>query len=287
MIADAHCHAWRHWPYERDTPDSSTRGSGDALLRRLDEHHVERAVVICARIGGGRGGDGRPNDDNNQYVVDLSRRHFDRLDPFPDVDGYWRLEYHTPGAHRRLMDILDASGARGFTHYLGNKNDGWLTSDDGMEFFRTAMDRRVILSLSASGPWFADIAAVARAHPRLPILMHHMGLPRSGPNGFDPHDLQGLAELAACSNVHLKVSGFRYNDPSPTPPFTRAHELLSRLIPLFGIHRLHWGSDFPVSGRDLGYTASLDLVRARPDLSPESKRLLLGENLISLLRVAG
>src|SRR6185312_1130618 len=116
-IWDAHAHAWRRWPYDVGVPDPDTRGSADALLREMDANGVERTAVVCARIGGGRDGDGYANDDNNDYVADAVRRHPDRLIAWVDVDSMWSDEHHVPGSAARLRAALERAEARGFTHY--------------------------------------------------------------------------------------------------------------------------------------------------------------------------
>ena len=65
-MIDSHVHAWRQWPYDQAVPDPATRGCIDHLLYEMDRHEVERALVVCARIGG--------NDDNNEYVARAAAR---------------------------------------------------------------------------------------------------------------------------------------------------------------------------------------------------------------------
>ncbi|MCB1549704.1 MAG: hypothetical protein KDJ41_18030, partial [Hyphomicrobiaceae bacterium] len=61
MILDSHCHCWARWPYEPPVPDPDSRAVAPQLLMEMETNGVERAVVICAGIGG--------NPDNNDYVV--------------------------------------------------------------------------------------------------------------------------------------------------------------------------------------------------------------------------
>ena len=102
MLADSHCHAWRHWPYDNSVPDPDYRGSIEALLYEMDTHGVERAAIVCARIGRGSGGSGFGNEDNNAYVSAFARKHPDRISAWVDFDCAWRTEHHQIGAPKRL-----------------------------------------------------------------------------------------------------------------------------------------------------------------------------------------
>ena len=46
MIFDAHCHAWRNWPYEDGVPGPQSYGSAEALLWEMDANGVDRAAVV-------------------------------------------------------------------------------------------------------------------------------------------------------------------------------------------------------------------------------------------------
>lgn len=278
---DAHAHAWRLWPYDASVPDPEARGSADALLRELDAHGVERAVVVCARIGGGRDGAGFANADNNDYVAQAVRRHPDRLIAWVDVDSMWSDEHHAPGAARRLREALERAEARGFTHYVRETNDGWLRGDDAGELFRTAAQLGVIASLSIGAEWFDDLEAVARANPTLPILIHHLSLPR--PERRDA-DLAALTALAVRGNIGVKVSGLQHMSARGWDfPYRDVQPVLRRVLEAFGAERLYWGSDFPASRDLLTYRQAIEVVREHAGLTAGDRAGILGGNLRRLL----
>lgn len=280
MIIDSHSHAWRMWPYDKNVPDPSSRGSAEALLYEMDTHQVDRAVVVCARIGAGAAGEGFANDDNNAYVAKFAQAHPDRLTPWVDVDCFWRDEYHQPGATQRLIRELDQWQALGFTHYLGGENDGWLRSDEGREFFRVAAEAGVIASLSLGSPdWIGDIVSVARDNPSLPVVLHHLGVPRGAA-------LEKLLVCAAVPSIGVKISGFHYRSRQAWDfPFNDAVADFREIHRAFGPERLYWGSDFPAGRDSVTYVQTLEVVRTHSDfLTASDLRLILGENLDKLLR---
>lgn len=283
MIVDAHCHAWRFWPYDRGVPDPGTRGSIEALLHEMDHGGVDHATVVCARIGGGAGGDGFANADNNDYVSAHARRHPDRITAWVDVDSSWRPEHHQAGATQRLREELERCEARGFTHYVGPDNDGWLVTDEGRQFFRTAAELGVIASLAVGAAWFEDLAEVASENPSLPILLHHLSTPRPTQPERD-QDIARLCALADLPNVGVKVSGFNYNAARSWDfPYPDAQALFSRVRDAFGPRRLYWGSDFPASRDMLTYRQAIEVVRSGAVVTGPDLDLVLGQNLDRLL----
>lgn len=283
MIIDGHCHAWRRWPYDTGVPDPETRGSIEALLYELDGHGIDHATVVCARIGGGAGGDGFANADNNDYVTAFARRHPDRITAWVDVDCSWRPEHHQAGAAQRLREELERCGARGFTHYVGPENDGWLVTEEGREFFRTAAELGVIASLAVGAAWFDDLAEIARQNPSLPILLHHLSMPRPIQPERD-QDIARLCALAEQANVGVKVSGFNYNSARSWDfPYPDGQRLFRRVLDAFGPTRLYWGSDFPASRDMLTYRQAIEVVRSGGAVTGADLDLVLGQNLERLL----
>jgi Predicted metal-dependent hydrolase of the TIM-barrel fold len=279
MLFDSHCHAWRRWPYDTAVPDPDSRGSIAALLYEMDTHDVERAAVVCARIGGGAGGDGFTNEDNNDYVARFAAAHPDRIVPLVDVDCPWRPEHHAPGAAERLLAEIERSGAIGFTHYVAADNDGWLRTDDAAEFFHAAADAGLVASLAVTAPWFDDLRVIAAANPSLPILIHHMAHPSS------TAELDALIALAELPNIGVKVSGFNYNASRDWDfPYPESQAVFRTIADGFGTHRLYWGSDFPASRDQLSYRQSIEVVRTHADfLTPDQLDGVLGDNLAALV----
>jgi predicted TIM-barrel fold metal-dependent hydrolase len=276
---DAHCHAWEHWPYDTAVPDAESRGSLESLLYEMDTHGVERAAVVCARIGGGRGGEGFANPDNNGYVTSFAARHPDRITAWVDVDCSWTDEYHTDGALERLIEETAPDGVTGFTHYFRELNDGWLRTEQAGEFFAHASDRGLIASLAVGAAWHDDLGDLARQLPELAILIHHMGIPAS------EVDAASLLALSDNPNIGIKVSGFNYNSASAWDyPYPDAQAWFRRVADAYGVGRLYWGSDSPASRDQLTYRQSIEVVREHADfLSSHELEAVLGGNLENLV----
>ena len=95
-------------------------------------------------------------------------------------------------------------------------------------------------------PWWHlhEAALLARASPETPIILNHTGLPadrsRDGVAGWK----RAMAELAACPNAAVKLSGLGV----PGSPWTAAanRSIVLTAIELFGVERCMFASNFPV-----------------------------------------
>ena len=285
MLFDSHCHTWRKWPYAEGVPDLETRGSVDTLLWEMDENGVDRAAVVCVRMGKEVSA-ACENDDNNDYVAAAVKAHPDRLVMLADVDCFWTdTEYHKPRASERLEQAAERYDLCAFTHYVDGDNDGWLVSEEGREFFACAARLNLIASLALSAPWFSDLREVALTNPTMPILLHHLGMLRLERPTLED-DLAALVANADLPNLYLKLSGLHYLSENAWDfPFEEVQKRVLRpLLAAFGAERFVWGSDYSAASRYITYSQSLELVRSRIGLSNEDINLVQGATLDLLLR---
>jgi L-fuconolactonase len=274
-ILDSHCHAWRIWPYAPLVPDETSRGTIDQLVYEMDQHGVQQAAVVCAAI--------ENNPDNVEYISFGRARYPGRLHVIADLDCTWHETYHRPGSADRLRALADRYDIAGFTHYVGSVNDGWLASDEAEALFTAAAERGLLVSLAARPVWQADLRVIARRHPEVPILCHHLG-GASAP--ADPAEMSELTASADCPNIYIKVSGFHYASAQGWDyPWPAAVEVFRQIFEAFGPERLCWASDFPASTRYTTYRQALEVVRTHCDfLTPGDLSQILGGTLQRVLQ---
>ncbi len=276
MIIDSHTHAWDRWPYQPPVPDPDSRGRVEQLLWEMDRHGVDRAVLVCARI--------EHNPQNNDYVAECVRRHPTRLIQFADVDCSWTDTYHTPGAAARLREAAQRYRLKGFTHYLKSDYE-WFESPDGLAFFETAAELRLIVSLALGAGWHPALRKLARRFPSVPFLCHHM----AGARARDAAGLTDVFRSADVPNIHIKLSGFHYvSRVGWDYPQADTHPVVEQLYRHFGASRLCWGSDYPVVRFSMTYQHALEAFRTHCRFIPEKDHpAILGQNLARLLAAAG
>lgn len=283
MIVDAHCHAWRHWPYQPAVPDPESRGRVEQLLFEMDSAGVDRAIIICAGID--------HNPENNGDVATDIAPYGNRLVMFADVDSRWTATYHQTGAAQRLAAIADRFGLRGFTHYLredSHEDAAWFLSREGDVFLRVAEERRLILSLACAPHQLQTIGMAADRHPNLVILLHHMARVRDR-SVSEPSGLSELVDIARCPNVVVKISGFGYAARQGVEyPYDELGPIVRTIADVFGSQRMVWGSDYPVSRRYMTYPQTLQCVRRQCGFMDETEaRDVFGGTMERLLTSAG
>jgi predicted TIM-barrel fold metal-dependent hydrolase len=127
-------------------------------------------------------------------------------------------------------------------------------------------------------------AEVAAAHPRVPMVVNHTGMPRDqSPEGQDRWR-RGMRALAEHPQVSVKISGFGMFDPAWTVdsirPFVRT------TIDLFGVERCMFASNFPVDKVFRSYAEvyeAFDTLTA--DLSAADRAKLFGANAERIYRL--
>jgi L-fuconolactonase len=124
--------------------------------------------------------------------------------------------------------------------------------------------RGLALDLYAFHTQLHEVADLARGFPDLPIVLNHSGGPigvgryAANPEQVHAEWLEGMAAVAACPNVSVKLCGFAISRIAIIPtaprekPFssTEAADLCSPwtapCLELFGAARCLFGSNFPV-----------------------------------------
>jgi L-fuconolactonase len=122
---------------------------------------------------------------------------------------------------------------------------------------------------------------IARRHPRLRIIVDHLGVPRgaTGPGAFD--HLPALLALAEYPNVHVKAVGV--GDYALDPyPFRSLEDPLRRIFDAFGARRVIWGSDLSRLHHPYRQCVS-HFCETLPWLSKADLAFVMGGNICRLL----
>ena len=134
------------------------------------------------------------------------------------------------------------------------------------------------LAVALLVPDALDAAAdIAERHPRLNLIVDHLGVPRgaSGPSAF--HHLPELLALSRFPNVVVKAVAVCDYALDPFP-FRSLNEVLRRIVDAFGPHRILWGSDLSRlkhSYRD----CVMHFAESLTWLSERDRALIMGQNL--------
>src|SRR5438067_5196507 len=186
---------------------------------------------------------------------------------FPLVRGI-RLKPVTASAPDRM-----APGAAGTM-----QDEVWLRGFALLEKYRLSWDLRVPF-------WHLHEAAeVARAFPKVPIVLNHTGFP------WDRSE-EGLAAwrgamevLAREPKVHVKVSEFGLKG-APWD-YEANRRVVTEAIEIFGFERAMFASNFPVTSLRIGYGALVEaLSRMLADRPPHDRDRFFWRNAAAFYRL--
>ena len=241
----------------------------DALARPLG---ITGTVIVEAS----------PDLADNGWVLDLLPAHpilkgvIGHLRPAdPDFPQQWQRWVRRPG-------------------FVGIRTGGWDGPLDAarpgfMDHCRQVAHDRRVLEVLVSPAQLPQVAALARAIPRLALVVDHCANVRI--DGKEPPRewLAGMDALAACPNVHVKVSGLvegSGRDHGDAPSDVAFYQpVLDALWERFGDRRLVFGSNWPVSARFAPLSRVVAI--ARDYLAPKgtaSARRVLSVNATQLYR---
>jgi uncharacterized protein len=203
--------------------------------------------------------------DYNDWIL-MTARQSPRLTPLIAADPSV-LGGKTGAEHLRLASERGAKGIK--VHPVVQR---FLPDDPGMTATYALCEEFGLTVLSHSGtsrsdPQYADpfaFAAVMEAHPRLHLLLAHLG-------GSSWHQIREFA--AAYPSVSFDLCEIIAWTGAPGAPTA---DELGRLIRDIGADRVLFGTDFPWYELD----RTVDQLMELPHLSDEERRGILGENAI-------
>jgi predicted TIM-barrel fold metal-dependent hydrolase len=184
----------------------------------------------------------------------------------------------------RLDQVLQAhaqhANVRGIRQILNPdqcERPDYLTDPAWRAGYARLADYGLSFDLQALPEQFADASAVAAAHPNVPVVVNHTGLPRDQTPAGLIRWRRAMRLLADLPHVSVKISGFGMFDPVWTTASIRP--LILETIEIFGVDRCMLASNFPVDK----VWASLDRLMeafeaSTADLSTAKQRKLFHDN---------
>lgn len=154
----------------------------------------------------------------------------------------------------------------------------WLAGLDALQRLGLSWDLRVPF-------WHLEEAAgLVRQFPRLPVVLEHAGLPWDRSEHGLAAWRRGMAALAACDNVHVKLSEFGLRDA--TWQLAQNAPVVHETVSLFGWQRCMFGSNFPVTSLRIDYPTLVQAMSAAlVHLDPGARHAIWHDNALRFYRI--
>jgi L-fuconolactonase len=244
VIVDAHHHLWER-PYDWMT------GGYERLRRPFTVEDLRAATAeldVTATVA--------VQADTTEHET---RELLTAGDPVAAVVGW--VDLTAPDIADRLAGLRHPRLV-GIRHTVQSEPDPeWLLRADVRRGLRTVAAAGLRYDLLVVPHQLPAAVRLARELPELPLVLDHGAKPPIADGGWEPWS-SDLGALAACEQVHCKLSGL----------VTEAHwdrwraqdidRYAERLLEAFGPRRLMFGSDWPVCTVAASYREVLELAQA-------------------------
>lgn len=232
MIVDSQVHLWasetanRPWIRDGKAFAHGASFTVEQLIPRMDEAGVDRAVLVPPSFEG----------DRNDVCLDAWSRYPDRF----AVMG--RIAVDDPESPARLPSLIQEPGVFGLRlTFMPGMTAQWLSDGTADWLWPAAEDLGIPLMVFAPDDP-ESLSHIASRHPRLRIMIDHVGLHPALRDGQIDPVLNRVLKLAQWPNVAVKASSLPsyVSDPFPFPTL---QPRIRKIVDAFGAERVFWGSD--------------------------------------------
>jgi predicted TIM-barrel fold metal-dependent hydrolase len=255
QIVDAQVHLWSKGttlPPHRATPYAM-----DEALRDMDAAGVHAAVLHPPSW----------DADSNELSVEAARAHPDRF----AILGRFALD--RPESRALVADWKKRPGMLGlrFT-FLQPHTTSWPT-DGTIDWLWPAAEEAGLPVALLATEFLPLVGRIAERHPRLKLIVDHMGARRLNKGDAAFANLPGLLALAKHPNIAVKATGGP-GYASDGYPFRSLHKPYKAIYDAFGPSRMFWGTD--ITRMPCTWKECVTHFAELPWLSDRDKELIMG-----------
>jgi predicted TIM-barrel fold metal-dependent hydrolase len=268
-IVDSQVHIWGP-----DTPDRPWRASGHRHVQRatpvsaeevlgwMDEGGIAAAVIVPPSWEG----------DRNDLAIEAARKYPGRF----AVMG--RVDPDAQGLRESLATWREQPGMLGVRLALHTEELRKPFLEGHYDWMWEELERLAIpVMVLIHHPYMPMIDAIAAKHPRLKIVIDHLGLVNGEKDDVAFRGLDNLLALGKRPNVAVKASAL----PCYTAeryPYAGLQKHLKRVFDAFGNRRMFWGTDQTRS--PVGYREGVELfTRHTPFLTDGDLEWIMGKGV--------
>jgi predicted TIM-barrel fold metal-dependent hydrolase len=273
MIVDAQVHLWKaetpDWKWvpgrQPQLPEPFTI---ERLIPMMDEAGVDRAVIVPPSWPG----------DRNDYAIEAVKRYPNRF----RIMG--RIPLENPKSAELFPKWKEQPGMVGVRLTFNNAQTiPWL-SDGTADWFWPAAEKAGLPVMCFTPGISAKLAPIAEKHPRLPLILDHMGVSAAllNENKLDDALAQTVA-LAKYPNVSVKLSASPGISREPYP-FRDVAGHIKRVFDAYGPQRSYWGTDLTNSYAKASYRQRVSqFTEELSFLSDSDKDWVMGRAIVQRL----
>ena len=197
----------------------------------------------------------------------------------PDIDAILAGHCHFDRV-RGIRQILNFHTDATLSYTDSNllENTRWLENFPLLEKYKLSFDMQIYYQQMHRA------AQLAERHPGIQIILNHTGMPVERDSTAIEGWREGMARLAQCPSVAVKISGLGMCDPAWTVDSIRPFVIDT--IDRFGVERCMFASNFPVDSLFATYDRLYDAYRKiTSGFSSAQKKRLFHDNAAHFYRL--
>ena len=259
LLIDSHVHVWKRdpaFPFASGANPPAEDASVEQLLDLMHANSVARTVIIQVIH----------YKWDNRYLASVLKR-------YPRTfQGVCRVNPQDPAAPDQLSRLTEVDGFHGVRlSPSASPSDDWIRGPLMPPLWRRCAQLKVPMTILAPVTRMPDLAPLIEQNPDLTVVIDHMAdCPIN-----QPDKLSLLLALARYPKVFVKISHLWSLSAEPYP-YTDTIPQIKSLVEAFGASRLMWGTDWPISLKQLPYSKTVALYRDHLDfLTPQDRTQIL------------
>jgi predicted TIM-barrel fold metal-dependent hydrolase len=263
LLIDSHVHVWKHdpaFPFAQGAKPPAEDASVEMLLDLMKANGVSRTVIV--QVIHYRW--------DNSYLANVLKRYPQQF------RGVCRVNPEDPAAPDHLSKLTQEQGFHGVRlSPSGNADGDWIKGPLMPPLWKRCAQLKVPMTVLAPVTRLPEIVPLIEQNPELTVVIDHMA---DSPLA-QPEKLDLLLTLARYPKVFVKISHMWSLSKQPYP-FPDSQAQVKRLYDKFGAKRLMWGTDWPISLRQVTYAQAVELFRDHLDIfRGEDREWMLGKTV--------
>jgi L-fuconolactonase len=243
-LIDSHVHVWKHdpaFPFAPEAHPPTEDAAVEQLLDLMRTNGVARTVIIQVIH----------YKWDNRYLASVLKR-------YPHTfQGVCRVNPQDPTAPDQLRRLTEVDGFHGVRlSPSASASDDWIRGPLMPLLWRRCSQLKVPMTILAPVTRMPDLAPLIEQNPDLTVVIDHMA--DSPPN--QPDKLKLLLALARYPKVFVKIS-HPWSLSAEPYPYADTIPQIKSLNETFGAQRLMWGTDWPISLKQLSYAKAVEFYR--------------------------
>jgi predicted TIM-barrel fold metal-dependent hydrolase len=234
----------------------------------MDEAGVDRALILPPSWEG----------DRVDYALEACAACPDRFGVMA------RIPLKKPNeAKAMLLDwkqIPDIRGIRLTFHRPQDRN--WMI-DGTADWYWPFAEEHGIKTMVHAPIWKSELGAIAQKHPKLRIIIDHMGIMARCVDDAIGYWVQETADLYEHPNIYVKVSALPGYSTQPYP-YSNITKYVREMVDKMGARRCFWGTDLTrLMGHGLTYKDTIEQFTKHMNFTAEELDWIMGKGICECL----